>query len=787
MRKIKRMWLRRAGRLVAIATVAGAAVSSCLLLFLALDWIFPFPDASLSRPPSMVVADRDGEPIRIFLPPDQAYRFPVRLAEVSPDLKRAVVALEDRWFYAHPGVNPLAVARAVCTNLRALQVVSGASTLTMQIARMSDPAPRTFASKCREAFRALQLEWHHSKDELLEIYFNIAPYGGKLEGVGAAAWFWFGKSPDRLSLGEAALLAVLPRAPVSCDPVLHPEAARAARDRALRRLASVGIISEGAVEEARMQPLPSRRRAAPFIAPHFSQLAADTFFGETRVGTSLDRGIQRAAEAQVAARIAELRMQGVGNAAVVVIENETRAVRAMVGSAGFGETAFEGQVNGALSRRSPGSALKPFLYALAIERGRIVPDSYGLDVPTDFAGYAPESYDGQYRGQVTAKEALVQSLNVPAVRLLAETGLDPFLQLLRRGGLATLDRTPAQYGLPLVLGSGEVRLLDLTNLYATLARSGRHAPWRLRAGDASPASDAAPDPIFSAETAELIREILSELKRPDMPAAWDLTRDVPAVAWKTGTSYGHRDAWAVGFSARMTIGVWVGNPDGHPREGISGAEHAAPLLFDLFRAIDALGGGATRPVSRRSLLIQTVQVCPLSRELPGPYCPLRETIRYLPEHTRLRTCSRHRRVFVDEASGLLLSGDCLATRPHRAEVLAIDPPELMAWWRQQGRVMTPKPGMSPDCGGIPADERPRIVSPSEVTPYLLRAHAPAQFQQIPLIARAGSGPLYWYQDGLLAAVGEPGAKIFLPPSRGAHRLVLVDSAGRSDSITYNVE
>jgi penicillin-binding protein 1C len=765
-----------------------AVLASCgialipFVAFLILDAAFPFPAGALRRAPAVVVADRAGEPLRVFLPPDQTYRFPVKLAEVSPDLKRAVIALEDRWFYLHQGVNPIAIARACLTNLRARRVVSGASTLTMQIARMSEPAPRTLTSKCREAFRALQLEWHYGKDDLLEIYLNMAPYGGNIEGVGAASWLWFGKPVERISLGEAALLAVLPRSPAGYDLTLHPEAARSARDRALDRLASLGVFSERQIAAARLEPVPSSRRRLPFAAPHFTQMAIDAFPGEARLVTTLDRRTQRAVEQAVAARISDLRRQGVGNAAVVVIENETRAVRAMVGSAGFTETAFQGQVNGAIARRSPGSALKPFLYALAFDAGRIVPESFLLDVPTDFAGYVPENYDGQYRGQVTAREALVQSLNAPAVRLLSETGVEPFLLLLRRGGLRTLDRPPAQYGLPLILGSGEVTLLDLTNLYATLAQSGRHAPWRTRASGAA----AAGDPILSPESARLVTEILSELKRPDMPAAWDLTRDAPAVAWKTGTSYGHRDAWAIGFSARMTIGVWVGNLDGRATKGISGAEHAGPLLFDLFRSIE---GGATRLPERPGLRIESVQVCALTHALPGPFCPHTVTIRYMSGRTRLAACTLHRRVFVDDRTGLILAGDCLASRPHHAEVIETQPAELIAWRREQGLPIGKVPEPSPDCRDVPAEQAPRIVSPSAATPYRLRRDAPAAFQQIPLVARAGagSGGLFWYQDGSLAAQGPAGAALFLPPSPGRHRLVLVDSAGRSDSISYTVE
>jgi len=291
---------------------------------------------------------------------------------------------------------------------------------------------------------------------------------------------------------------------------------------------------------------------------------------------------------------------------------------------------------------------------------------------------------------------------------------------------------------------------------------------------------------MSPESARWVTAILSELKRPDLPSAWDLTRDVPAVAWKTGTSYGHRDAWAIGYSSRLAIGVWVGNPDGRAVKGISGAEDAGPLLFDLFRALDA---GGTLPPQPAGLQIETVQVCPLSHALAGPFCPGRETIRYVPGRSRLGTCAQHRRLFLEDATGLALAGDCLSSRAHHAVVLEVDSPELGAWLQSQGRAVKSLPAASPACGGVPSDDAPRIVSPSAATPYRIRRDAPESFQMIPLLARVAQGSLelFWYQDGVLAARGSAGSGLFLPPQRGRHRLVLVDSAGRSDSITYTIE
>jgi penicillin-binding protein 1C len=771
---------------------AAVALASPFLWFLTLDFLFPFPWEKLQRPPAVVVEDRAGEPLRFFLPADQRWRFPVRLSELPPELPRALVASEDRRFFRHGGIDPLAVARAAWSNLRRGEIVSGASTIPMQIARMAEPGPRTLGAKIRESFRALQLERRFRKEMLLEIYLNLTPYGGNVEGVGAAAWFYFGKEPDQLSLGEIALLTALPRSPVRYDPTRYPRHALAARDRVLRQLAERGAFTRREIADALAQPLPASRRRPLFSAPHFTEMAVARFPGEPRLRTTLDRRLQRVAESQVSRRIRELRDQGIGNAAVVVLDNETRAVRALVGSAGFLDTYFDGQVNGAAARRSPGSTLKPFLYAMALDGGRVVPESYLLDIPTDFSGYVAENYDERYRGRVTMREALILSLNASAVRLTSEIGLAEFHRLLLRGGLATLDKPAEHYGLPLILGAGEVALLDLANLYATLSEGGVHRPVRLletggpKGRRIEPAASTAR--LFSPEAAQVVTLILTDVRRPDLPESWDLTRGAPRVAWKTGTSYGHRDAWAVGFSARHTIGVWVGNFDGRPRQGISGSQHAGPLLFDLFRSIEGGGGGPARP---RGLRLDKIEVCAESRQLPGSFCPERMRVTYLPGRSRFEACPVHRRVLVDAVTGDLLAGDCMASRPHRFRLLAVYPPELVAWWRSQGSPVEDLPSPAPDCRGIPAGEPPKIVSPDPTTPYRLRRDAPAAFQRIPLLAQAdpGASRLFWYQDGILVATTMTASaeSRFLDPTPGEHRLVVTDDLGRSDGVTYRVE
>jgi penicillin-binding protein 1C len=771
--------LSRRSRIV-LAVAAGLGLLAGLVLFL-VTVPPPFPLETLSPPGSTVVAARNGAPLRLYLAPDDAWRFPVRLAGVAPILPRLVIAAEDKRFYAHPGVDPLALFRAALSNLRAGRVVSGGSTLTMQLARLAAPKPRTLAAKLTEARVALALERRLSKQAILERYLNMAPYGGNIVGVGAASAFYFGKTPDRLSLAEAALLTVLPRAPLRLDPTRHPRQAKAARDRLLAAMAARGVITAAAAKQAATVPVPRALVAPPFFAPQFCDLAREAAGTAPRVDTTLDPEVQKSATDILRGRKNWLAGLGIGAVAAVVLDVQTRDVLAMVGSTDFFGDARFGQINGATIRRSPGSALKPFLYAHALDKGLVFPQSQLLDVPTSFGNYSPKNYDGHFLGRVTTEQALTTSRNVPAVRLLNAVGPAPFLELLHRGGLASLDQSAAHYGLSLILGGGEVTLLSLTDLYADLAAGGEHLPPRLLATAASPPAVR----LFSPEACALVTEMLTKVERPDLPTSWERALAVPAVAWKTGTSYGHRDAWAVGYSARHAIGVWVGNMDGAPVTGISGAVHAGPILFELFRAAEPRG---SRLAEAPGLNIAEVEVCAESRQLAGPDCPRRVTARIIPGVTRLAPCPVHRRLLVDAASGLALSGDCLASHAVRSVVVTDYPPELVSWWRASGVPFAAPPGPEPGCGA-PRGQGPRIVSPSPATPYLFRRSVPAAFQRIALAADApaGSSRLSWYVDGVLTAQGAPGERLFWQPSPGSHRLVAVDDLGRADVVTVHVE
>ena len=747
----------------------------------AFNWfIFPLPKDKLRRPSSTFVYSRDGCLLNCFTSRDRFWRKPIPLRQISPRLIHSVIACEDRWFYYHPGVNPVSLALAAIDNIKAGKFVRGGSTITMQIARMMEPKPRTVPNKIIEILRALQLELSYSKAELLESYFNLAPYGGNIEGVGAAAYLYFYKTPDSLSLAEAALLTAIPSSPSQIRPDRDATTCLAQRNRVLRRLKDGGLISPDDYDQALREELPLQRVAPAVTAPHFCQSVAAVNPNRSEIFSTIDYALQRTCERLARNYREGLTQKGINNLSVVALDNCTGELRAMVGSPDFSDGAHQGQINGALAPRSPGSALKPFIYALGFERGLISPALKVEDLPVNFAGYSPITYDNQYHGLVSAGEALIQSLNVPAVNLTARVGLRDFYDLLHRGGITTLNRKYFEYGLPLVLGSGEVTLLELTNLYAVLARGGTFLPVRMVRTDQAPS----PVRLLSAEACYLITELLAELKRPDLPASWEFTPDMPRVAWKTGTSYGRKDAWAIGYNPDYTIGVWAGNFSAEGSVAIVGAETAAPLMLDIFAQ---LGAGGDNRWFRMPPGIDRRLVCTASGRVPDEACP--ETImeHYIPGVSPAEKCRVHRRVLVDTQTGYQVCRWCAAGKRTTEKIIEDWPPRPAAWLGARG-IISLIPRHNPRCRGLLAGEVPVITSPEEDAVYVLRPSAPRYFQKIlfAVSAAADTRRIFWFLDGRLFSTADDNSRVFYAPQPGSHHLMCVDEYGRSSSMTFQV-
>lgn len=576
----RRRW---AIRLVGAAVLLGGAASAGL----AVAWVTnPFPESRLERwDRTRTVTASDGTPLLQLVGRDEQWRTPLPLAAHSPLLAAATVAVEDRRFREHHGVDPWAVVRAAWQNLSSGRVVSGASTLSMQVCRMMDDRPRTLESKAIEAFRALQLERLRSKDQILEHYLNVAPYGGNVRGAAAAARRYFGKPADRLSLAEAALLAGLPQSPERLRPDRHPEAARTRRATVLAAMFDAGFITEDQRAAADAEPVRVLPRGgggdhAPpaALASHAAWMALVDRPAGGR--TTIESPVQRMLEEAVAEHRRTL-PPGT-DIAVVVLDVDRSSIVGLVGSADPDDPA-DGQVNGVLARRSPGSALKPFIYAAAMDAGRLAADSPLPDAPIDRGGWRPENFDRRFRGTVSTAEALQASLNIPAILVTEELGLVRCLGVMEAAGLSLPADAASRGGLSIAVGGIDVSLLELTNAFATLARGGeRRTPRLLADADGAVAARTTPAIAFSPEVAAAITDILGSHRRRPFAGGEVLEHAGGWFAWKTGTSSARRDAVAVGHNGSHAIGVWVGRFAGGGDVAYTGRTSAEPLLARLF-------------------------------------------------------------------------------------------------------------------------------------------------------------------------------------------------------------
>lgn len=556
-----------------------------LALALALDRLFPLPLPDAEGGATVVLA-RDGTPLRAFADRDGVWRYPVQLDEVSPLYIDALLTYEDRWFYRHPGINPLAMARAFGQWLMHRRIVSGGSTLTMQVARILDGTPHSALGKARQMLRAVQLEAHLSKREILTLYLDRAPFGGTIEGVEAAAWAYLGKPATRLSRAEAALLVVLPQAPSRLRPDRHADAARRARDKVLERMAERGVWTQAQVQDARIEAVAARTLQAPLSAALLADRLRERQPQARRITTTIDAGLQHALEGRVTDYLARLPERT--SAALLVVDNATLEARAYVGSAAFGDAARLGHVDMVRAWRSPGSTLKPFLYGLALDDGLIDSESLLIDAPQSVGSYRPGNFGLAFNGPIGAAEALRLSLNVPAVDLLDRVGAKRFAARLAHAGLALRLPRGVEPSLPIILGGAGVRMEDLVGAYTALNRGGVAGRVRYR-------SDEAPSDrrLLSEGAAWIVRDILEANPRPGYaPGTFD-PGSRPRVAWKTGTSYGFRDAWAVGATRGYTLAVWIGRPDGTPLPGQYGAVTALPLLFQVVDSLPRTALAAT--------------------------------------------------------------------------------------------------------------------------------------------------------------------------------------------------
>lgn len=757
--------IRRAAILTGVSTLLG-------LLSLACVWIaarvLPLPPDYLGQP-STVVRYADGSPAHVFLAPDDAWRMAADLEGIDPAYIEALFAFEDQRFLSHHGVDPIAVLRAVAANMIAGEVVSGASTLTMQLARMREPKARTVLAKLKEAFRALQLEARYSKTEILEAYLTHAPFGGNRQGIEVASRAFFGHGPAHLSASEIATLIAIPQRPTPRMPSPgNLERLLVARNHVRSTLEQAGVLDPSAPDE----PAPTRILALPREIPHLAHQLRAAQPKQLEFRTTLRRETQRLVRRLMDHHRPELLRLGIHHGAAVVLEHGSGELHAMVGSLDFWSDEPGAQIAGFFVPRSPGSTLKPLVYARALEDGRLLPETLLPDVPRVYGGYRPQNYDGRFDGAVPAREALARSLNLPFIDLVHEIGLERFVGELVTTGAAHIDDTPGRLGLSVVLGSIGLTPVELAQLYGALSSDGqvRQARWLTDAPSLPPIR------LWSEAAARLTRDALDDRDRPDFPHRSRLRGVPPGVYWKTGTSFAHRDAWTVGGDRDRTVAVWLGNFDNRPSPHLVGAERAAPLFFDV---MEGLRSGQPQPVaepiSAADPGLSSVQICTITGQRAGPACTHTRSAIALAHRVPTETCSVHVEHWVSEATGLRVHPACAGGHPMAKRTFEVWPADVLAHLGPGVRSLPPPPAPDPRCSSASV-RPPRILSPTASTRLLVPGLA-ASAQEVPLSAD-GEGTLRWFVDGHYLGTAGPGERLWWTPAAGRHHLLVMDERGR---------
>ena len=755
---------------------------------------------------STAIYANDRALLRITTAADEQYRLWTAYDSISPKLTEAVLRYEDRWYYWHPGVNPAAIlrsAKATFTGERR----QGGSTITMQLARkIYDIDSRTVTGKLQQIAAALWLEARYSKKDILEAYLNVAPYGGNIEGVGAASLVYFHKRAADLTLPEALTLAVIPQNPAARGGL---KANSPALNAARTRMAAIWLNAHADDERlgAKHVPLMNPATALPFRAPHLTnQLLKEN---NSEIFSTIDLKMQSTLERSIVQRIEQQRETGVRNAAAILIDSETMLVKALVGSANFHDADIDGQVNGVLAKRSPGSTLKPFIYALAFDQGVLHPMTVLKDAPTAFGPFSPENFDGRFVGPITAQEALTRSRNVPAVQVASRLTRPSLYDLMKTSGVANLA-SEKHYGLALTLGGGEVTMEELARLYAMLANGGEVRqliyacnksrmensclPGEGRADmprAASAASAGKSQRLLSEEAAFVTLDMLRTNPRPDtgQPAQ-------PSVSWKTGTSWGFRDAWTAGVFGRYVLVVWVGNFDGSSNPAFIGVSAAAPLFFNIVDALRNEGAITNDPPRLPPAKLTRVEVCAGSGDLPNADCPQRVATWYQPGKSPIRVSQLHKRVLIDRRSNEAV---CAENEHTQWQTIEQWPTDMQRLFRDAGMPRRNAPRL-PDCASANGDMRigtlqktspsvphsePQIVSPLRAVTYTARLSKPVP---ISLRAEGVRGKQFWFSNE--SFIGESNAGEGLawnPPTAGRYVLRVVDESGLSDSRDLRVE
>lgn len=766
-----------------IAVRALIALSVLIGILLILVFAVPMPERLLS-PHSQVIRYENGIPAYVFLSDDDKWRMTINKTAIDPGYLEALIRYEDKRFYSHFGIDLLALGRAFFVNLSKGRVVSGASTITMQLVRMLEPRERTFFSKMIEAFRAVQLECRLSKDDILTAYLQYLPYGKNIEGIESAAYAYFGHSASALSKMEITYLLAVPQNPNRLYPAENNrEKIKSAISYVSQRLFEMGGFTEDDLEKIKTSSPPDRLIPFPRDAEHCAFWLREKGRGKIDQTTTLKQDIQELAVNVLNSHRETLAHKGIHNGAVVVIDNLTSRVRALVGNFDFWDEQHGGQVNGFTALRSPGSTLKPFIYALTIDDALALPSQMMKDIPVHYGTYQPRNYDGSYNGLVSLEKALSDSLNIPFIHLTREIGLENFITFLKDAGVTSLKNEPGYYGLSIAAGGAELNLLELTTMYTLFSRNGSYKKYTIFADEEKKERSQ----LISAESAYLTREALMIRDRPDFIGHKDFVKLPPRILWKTGTSQGRKDAWAVGANGSYTIGVWVGNFDSTPSIHIEGAGAASPILFDLLS-----------PLSNRSFQestdllppdnLQLIDVCSFSGFIPGPHCEGTKKQKAPVDNLPVETCPYHQKYFIDNETGYHLPPTERFKRSYHEETYIIMPASVRRWIKGKNRIAKEPPAIHPDFQYAVTEDRPRIILPHHNSTYFLIPGMDPSKQELPLEAESfgRDGTLYWYINDEFFAESDSSQRQWFTPKPGEHKIRVINSSGQFDTITIKI-
>ena len=752
----------------------------CILAFLVTGYIFCLPRHLFHVPYSTVVTDRNEELLGARIASDGQWRFPPR--NTTPEkIKECLITFEDKHFYHHWGVNPFAIGRAFYQNVKNKRIVSGGSTLTMQTIRLARNESRTFREKLIEMIWATRLEFRASKEEILSMYISHAPFGGNVVGLDAAAWRYFGHSADDLSWAESAMLAVLPNAPAMIHLSKGRKTLLDKRNRLLKQLLEKKTIDSSTYELAISEPLPDEPHALPQIAPYLVSRFYQERNGEYSRST-INKGIQTQVEDLAERWSNEFGRSDIRNLAILVIDIPSNQVVAYCGNVHFDRKQGGNQVDVIQAPRSTGSILKPFLYYAMLQEGSLLPDMLLPDVPVNINGFTPQNFSMQFEGAVPASEALARSLNIPAVTMLQRYGVPKFHSFLQQIGLKTINRSSSHYGLSLILGGAEATLWDVTNAYAMMGRSLLQLPQR-SCSLLLPTSriTESTDPFQPGAVWQTF-DALKEVNRPE-EIDWKSIPSIQTIAWKTGTSYGFRDAWAVGVTPRYAVGVWVGNATGEGKPGLVGAQTAGPVLFDIFNLLPS-SSWFTRPAG----IFVEAEVCRKSGHLKGRFCDETDTLLVLPAGLRTEACPYHHLVTLSANESQRIYENCANTEPTLRKSWFTLPPVWEWYYKQHHPEYKPLPPFKAGCGEDTFQPMQFIYPPMNA-----RIKLPKQldgskgFLTVELAHSNPNATVFWHLDETYQAQTQDFHKISLQPAAGKHSLTAVDGEGNTISTTFFVE